>query len=240
MNTKRRTTTTSQTLHAGRVAENAEILRETECVQKGILAIRPGYIVGMELSMTGGIKFRTDADGKMTKEADHPKLAKVAKAITNSAYYAATSNSVPIPAFGNYVDEDLKERFEAVLNEQKLAADEFNKLAERAESARRLRIDWYFCPVDVNDERLARRLAVYVRESLVELRNAIVEGDVSQFNYLYSRSRNLSSLAIGLQSMSIRAALEEVRALKPTKSGPAPGVEAMRQLDRTINMFVSA
>lgn len=229
-------------------------------VREGRLAFRPGYIVALEFSAVGGVKYqrtageervegeRLEADFSTRKTVDNVHLVGLSRALVNRGYHVMDRFAVPTP-IGYFADDDALAKIRAALEPLQHAAREFNDMAEAAGSERRVAIEIYPLALDVDNEAAARRIARAVRERLEDLRAALVTGDPGAYDKAREKARNLDRLATGIQADAVRLALdaaseakkELTSALKREATPEAAGATLdLSALDAAIGLFQEA
>jgi hypothetical protein len=224
---------------------------------RGRLEFKPGYILALEFSATGGVSYRREAtneerDGEglraelvTHKHVDHVQLNKDSRAIINQAYHIVDKHATPTP-LGYWADDAALERITQELAGAQEAASVFNELARTLGSARRVEISIYPLALAENNEMAARRVARDVREKLQAIREALSMADRKAFELAWDKSKNLDRMATGIQADSIRMAMEHAKQtkaqlLEALRAGFAPeDIRAaldLEPLDAAIALF---
>lgn len=224
---------------------------------RGRLEFKPGYILALEFSATGGVSYRREqtieeqdgeglrAELRTHKHVDHVELNKNSRAIINQAYHIVDKHATPTP-LGYWVDDVALEKITSELENVRESAQVFNELAHTLGSARRVEINIYPLALAENNEMAARRVARDVCDRIAALRAALASADRKAFDLAWDKSRNLDRMATGIQADSIRMALEHAKTTKTQlleclREGFTPEQIAqvldLEPLDAAINLF---
>lgn len=224
---------------------------------RGRLEFKPGYILALEFSATGGVSYRREAtieeqDGEgmraelhTHKHVDHVELNKNSRAIVNQAYHIVDKYATPTP-LGYWVDELALSKITTELAGAQEAAAVFNELAKTLGSARRIEISVYPLALAENNEMAARRVARDVRDRIQAIREALAAADRKGFDLAWDKAKNLDRMATGIQADSIRMALDHAKTVKTQllealRAGYAPVDIAaaldLEPLDAAISLF---
>lgn len=207
---------------------------ESAKAQHGVLKFRPGYVLALEFSATGGVTYRRhtereenvgeglEAEFRTEKRVDHVELNKTSRGVINQAYHVLDKYATHTP-IGYWADAETLAKISAELVPIRQTAIEFNRVAQHLGSARRVEIQIYPLALSEEDEAAARRVARAVCDRLAALRDALKAGDRKAFELALDRAKNLHRLATGIQADSIRMAVDHAKTQKTQL------LEALRQ-----------
>lgn len=228
-------------------------------VGKGPVAFRPGFIVAVEFSALGGVTYdrediREDVVGegleaefKTVKRVDHVQLNRESRSIINAAYHVLEKHCAQTP-IGYYADEAMLAKVEEEIDQVKAAAKIFNEVAQKLGSQRRVVVEIYPLELRLDCEAAARRLVKVVREKLLAIRDALAEGSRRGFELALDKAHNLDRLATGIQSDSIRIAIEHAKEqkallLEALREGATPEVAAkslnLEPIEAAVSLFTT-
>jgi hypothetical protein len=223
-----------------------------------MMTLSAGVFMIPEFSATGGVTYRRtgasqeqtgdilEADFSTHKTVDHVGLVSLSKSIVNRAYHVLDKLAVNTPV-GYFAPAEKVAQIREGLAPIQTAAAEFNAAAKMVGSMRRCNVSVYMVQIAEDNESAANRLALVVRERLSDLREALAQGDLKAYGTAWDRCKNLHKLATGIQSDSIRLAIDCAREAKATlvsrtKAG-ATVAEAnvdLNALDAAISLFQDA
>lgn len=185
-----------------------------------------GYIINVEIGARGGVSYDRklesevevgrglEATSKTTKLVDDRELVSLSQSVVSRAYYVL-NRCCARTAIGYFATADMLEQVEQQFEEVREAVRDFNELARRSGSARRVVAEIYPLDVRPGSEVTAKRLAANVREKLQDLKDKLRTGDLKKFDDARDRARNLDRLAVGIQADCVKLALEWADGVKP-------------------------
>lgn len=200
----------------------------------GKITFRPGYVLALEFSSTGGVSYRRqmereelqdqrlEVDFFTKKVVDHVELNKISKKIINQAYHVISKHAAHTP-IGYWADFAAFAEIVEELRRVQTAAAQFNLAARALNSRQRVEVSVYPMELAEDNESAATRIAQDVRDRLVDIKAALAAGDRKGFEIVMGKCNNLDKLATGIQADAIRMALDHARALKTQL------LEALRQ-----------
>lgn len=217
------------------------------------IPIRPGYIVALEFSATGGVTYSRETvksegdttEVKVVRQADNAELLKDSKAIIGGAYYVMDRTCVNTP-LGYYADEQQLIEVRRDVVEYQKAAKSFNEMAAILNSDRRVTIDLFPLALDTTNEAVMWRLARVIADRLGDVRAALRDGDRKAYEAAADKARNLDRMATGANADAVRLALDVAKQrkgelLEQLRSGADPKTAGSRLdltvLDAAIGMF---
>ena len=218
--------------------------------------IKPGYIVALEFSAIGGVKYErelvrasgNEAEVRVTRTADNADLLKDSKSIIGAAYYIMDRTCVNTP-IGYYADEHQLEEARLGLVDAQRAAKTFNEIAEQLGSDRRVTIDLFPMMIEPDNDALLARLARLACERLQAVKDALRAGDRKEFEWAMDKARNVEHMATGVNADAVRLALHIAKQrkselLEDLRRGSGPELAGARldlkPLDAAMALFVDA
>jgi hypothetical protein len=192
------------------------------------ITLAPGLFFTAEFSAKGGIRYtRLGAEDKTVhedkssvakyktrKDVDHVGFETWSRKIVNSAYNVMERHCSNTP-LGYWIAEDKVPAMLAEIALLKQEAQNMNAAAVLHSSQRRVSIELYCMRSGVEDEeKVAKRLALTVRERLESLMSDLRAGDLNAYATSWKKAKNLPRLATGIQAESIVLALEAARELR--------------------------
>ena len=220
------------------------------------IELASGHFLVTEFSATGGVSYskedeRTETQGdaesatyQAHKRIDHVGVVQVSKKIIAAAYSAMERHAVRNPV-GWWVSEAKLAALQAELAQCQQEAENLNRLARGAGSARRVSIDVLeIVLAGESGAKVAQRLAQTVRERLGEIRQALATGDLKLTTELLRKARTLRTLAVGMQAETIDMALDCAKTVKESlaearKADPKalPTDDDLGPIDSAIVLF---
>lgn len=192
------------------------------------IALARGLFFTVEFSAKGGIKYtRLGAEDKIVhddkssvakyktrKDVDHVGFETWSRKIVNSAYNVMERHCSNTP-LGYWIAEDKAPAMLAEIGAVKQEAQNMNDAAKLHHSQRRVNIEIYCMQAGKeDDEKVAKRLALTVRERLESLMDDLRAGDLNAYATSWKKAKNLPRLATGIQAESIVLALEAAKELR--------------------------
>jgi Ni,Fe-hydrogenase I large subunit len=221
------------------------------------IRIRPGWMIIPEFTAAGGVSREIldrdeeevgpglEIERKTRETVDNVELLRESRSIVNACYHILDKYASQTHA-GYFADEHQLAQIEEALKEQREAARMFNDIAYRAGCARRVTVDIMPCKLDLDFPATVVRIARMVRERITALRDALKAGNRKAFESAIDRCHNLHHMAVGIQSESIKLALDHAKEqksllLEHMRDGDDPAMAAkkldLEPLDACINLF---
>lgn len=191
---------------------------------EGVFTFRPGWMIVDCSSANGGIRYDREllgeepinrrrglqVDHKTRKTVDNVEFCAAVDAVVKKVDYVLRKHCARTD-MGWFADDVALGKVKAEVAEIEKEAHALNTVdAKKAKSARRAKIRVVPLKLDLAKPEAVQEIAATIRSVLIELRDALKNGNLADLHKLRIRSRNLEKLATGFQSDAIRFALERV------------------------------